>query len=378
MAEASRELLTIVMGLFHAAGLPVCLFGGWAEELRGLIRPRPHSDIDLLYRASSFDALEAFMSQNPAFSEIEPKRFSHKRAARFKGVMIEFLLVQDSPMPCTVFFDGRFRLAWPGGTFEQPVLLSAQPLPAASAEALRLYRAQHIYIQQAYQQHRDGSSTPSEENMQIISVNIGEERAIHAKSSGKTGIYKIPASAPVEVTPLGLQGDVIIDVENHGGPGQAVYVYFSPDYAWWAAELGTELLPGTFGENLTISTLESARLAIGDRLITDQVTLEVTCPRIPCVTLAARMGDPTFVKRFRTAERPGVYCRVIRPGLIQAGEAVTYQPYTGEILTALEMYRDYYEGRNDEATIRRHLAVPIAERDRVHREEQLRALQKPD
>lgn len=209
----------------------------------------------------------------------------------------------------------------------------------------------------------------------VTSVNIGEERVIHnAKSSGKTGIYKIPTSAPVEVTPYGLQGDVIIDVKNHGGLDQAVYVYFTPDYAWWSQALGQELLPGTFGENLTISRLESARLSIGDRLLTGQVTLEVTAPRIPCVTLAARMDDPTFVKRFRFAERPGVYCRVIRPGLIQAGDAVTYQPYASETLTALEMFNDYYEGRKDEATIRRHLAVPIAERDRVEREEQLRNL----
>jgi MOSC domain-containing protein YiiM len=184
--------------------------------------------------------------------------------------------------------------------------------------------------------------------MQILSVNIGEERAIrNAKSSGKTGIYKIPSTAPVEIGPYGLQGDVIIDVEHHGGLEQAVYVYFSPDYAWWSQELGQELLPGTFGENLTISGLESAQISIGDRLLTSQVILEVTYPRIPCVTLAARMGDPSFVKRFRLAERPGVYCRVIQPGTVQAGETVTYQPCVGATTTVNQMFRDYYKSRPD-------------------------------
>ena len=67
-----------------------------------------------------------------------------------------------------------------------------------------------------------------------------------------------------------------------------------------------ELAPGTFGENLTISELESAPLAIGDRLHISGVILEVTAPRIPCWKLAQRMGDPGFVKRFRAAERPGL------------------------------------------------------------------------
>jgi MOSC domain-containing protein YiiM len=52
------------------------------------------------------------------------------------------------------------------------------------------------------------------------------------------------------------------------------------------------------------------------------VVLEVTAPRIPCATLAARMGDPQFVKKYRRAERPGLYCRVIREGNLQTGNEV--------------------------------------------------------
>ena len=78
--------------------------------------------------------------------------------------------------------------------------------------------------------------------------------------------------------------------------------------------MGREIAPGTFGENLTISDLETAGLAIGDRIQVGDVCLEVTAPRIPCGTFAARMGDPGFVARFRIAERPGAYCRVIREG----------------------------------------------------------------
>jgi MOSC domain-containing protein YiiM len=68
-------------------------------------------------------------------------------------------------------------------------------------------------------------------------------------------------------------------------------------------------VPGAFGENLTIGTLESALFRIGDRLHIGEVILEVTAPRIPCDTFATRMGDPTFIKRFRKAGRPELYCR---------------------------------------------------------------------
>lgn len=209
--------------------------------------------------------------------------------------------------------------------------------------------------------------------MQLLSVNIGKARAVQAKS-GQTGIYKRPAEHPVQVTRNGLADDTICDTENHGGVDQAVYVYGTPDYAWWSAALGRELEPGTFGENLTVTGLESARLQLGDRLQVGEVGLEVTAPRIPCVTLAVRMGDPAFVKRFRQAERPGVYCRVLQEGHVQVGDAVTLIPYEGKTLGALEMFHDFFRPELDEATIRRHLAAPIAVRDRVEKEARLQKL----
>ena len=213
--------------------------------------------------------------------------------------------------------------------------------------------------------------------MIVLSVNIGRATAIQtAKSTRQTGIYKLPVSGPVRVTSLGLEGDAVCDSKHHGGVDQAVYIFGAPDYAWWSAELGRALPPGTFGENLTIDGLESATFSIGDRLRLDEVVLEVTAPRIPCATLAARMGDPAFVKKFRRAERPGLYCRVIQEGRVRAGETVTLERYAGSPLTALEMFRDFYNGQWDEARIRRHLAAPIAIRDRDDMERKLAELQR--
>lgn len=215
--------------------------------------------------------------------------------------------------------------------------------------------------------------------MHILNVNIGKPTPIGSKS-GLTGIYKQPLTAPVQVTPLGLEGDAVMDTENHGGPDQAIYIYTLPDYAWWADFLGRELQPGTFGENLTLSHLESAAINVGDRLLignpaNPSVILEATAPRLPCGTLAARMQDPHFVQKFKAAERPGFYCRVIQPGAVQAGDPFAYHPYQGAVLLSmLEMFREFYTPHLDEATLRRHLEAPVAIRDRLDKEQKLSSL----
>ena len=118
--------------------------------------------------------------------------------------------------------------------------------------------------------------------MKLISINIGQERSIlNAKASGKTGIYKLPVTSPVPVTSNGLPGDVVCDTKHHGGPDQAIYIYGTADYRWWSGALGQELTSGTFGENLTISELESASLRVGDLLQIGAVRLQVTSPRMP-------------------------------------------------------------------------------------------------
>ncbi len=209
--------------------------------------------------------------------------------------------------------------------------------------------------------------------MHLSSINIGKPQPIaEGGKSGVTGIFKQPARGDVRVGKLSLEGDAIVNKKHHGGPDQAVYVYGAGDYAWWSAELGYDLEPGTFGDNLTISDLEASDLNIGDRLhIGDQVILEISAARIPCATLAARMDDPAFVKRFRHAERPGIYCRVIQEGEINTGDAVTLETYNGATVTVREMLRIYYDNKADEAAIRRVLAAPIAIRARQDNEERL-------
>ena len=177
--------------------------------------------------------------------------------------------------------------------------------------------------------------------MHILSINIGKPERIEGHKA-LTGICKRPVAGPVTVGRYGLADDAVLDTKSHGGLDQAVYVYGEPDYAFWAAELGRELPHGLFGENLTVAGLETEGFNIGDQLeIGGDLLLEVTSPRNPCATFAARMGDPHWVKRFFAAGRLGLYGRVLREGPVEAGMPVRVLPFSGEKIAVTELSHDY-------------------------------------
>lgn len=208
--------------------------------------------------------------------------------------------------------------------------------------------------------------------VRLTSINCGKARRLNTgRREIITGIFKEPVAAPVAVGPLGLEGDLVANTKHHGGPDQAVYIYTEDDYEWWAQAHGVATAPGLFGENLTISGFESAGQKAGDRLTIGAVVLEVTAPRIPCATFAAKMGDPGLAKRFRKARRPGLYARVIVPGTLTAGDAVILTPTTLEGPDLGAQFDLYFEPRPSRAAVEAVLALPIAERERAHYEQML-------
>lgn len=193
--------------------------------------------------------------------------------------------------------------------------------------------------------------------MKILAVCLGRPEILPGKKY-KTGINKLAIQGPVMVDAEGLVGDAILNRKHHGGVDQAVYIEGSIDLDWWQAELGRDLPFGTFGENLVIEGLESAMLAAGDRLAIGEVLLEITSARIPCATFAAKMGEPTFVKRYTRAARPGAYARVLQGGMVEAGQSVEFKPWSGDRVTMREMMATF--GRRLSDTDRaRYLAAPV-------------------
>lgn len=205
--------------------------------------------------------------------------------------------------------------------------------------------------------------------VKIVSVNIGQPQDIRlGRHHSLSGIDKKPVPQRVQVGELGLEGDHILSTKHHGGPDQAVYLYSEEDYDAFAGGLGEVPAPGSFGENLTISGLESAGVRIGTRLSvgTGQgaLVLEITAPRIPCATFAAHMGDANFVKMFRQMRRPGLYARVIQAGTVGAGDPVSVQRGPDTAPTVLEEFELYYDALPSREKLERSLAAPIAIRTR--------------
>lgn len=159
-------------------------------------------------------------------------------------------------------------------------------------------------------------------------------------STGVTAIDKRPAAGPVKVHGLGLTGDIQASRKHHGGESKAVYAYSQDDADYWAGELGTDIPPGLFGENLRIAGLPVSEAVIGERWqIGDRTILEVTCPRTPCRNFAQRMQQPGWVKRFAAAARVGTYLRVVRNGTISAADPVTVMRRPEHGVTAGDVFR---------------------------------------
>jgi MOSC domain-containing protein YiiM len=161
----------------------------------------------------------------------------------------------------------------------------------------------------------------------VLSVNVGGVRVVewHGRTV-TTGIWKAPVDGRVAVRGVNLVGDDQADRRVHGGPDKAVYAYAVEDYEWWSRELGHEMAPGTFGENLTVEGIDLGTLVIGTRWLVGSTELEVSQPRQPCFKLGIRMGDAGFVDRFDEAARFGAYFRIVREGDIGAGDEITVAP----------------------------------------------------
>jgi MOSC domain-containing protein YiiM len=159
----------------------------------------------------------------------------------------------------------------------------------------------------------------------VVSVNV--VHALVPDTRGEldlTAIDKRSADGRVHVGLLGLEGDDQCDKQHHGGFEQAVYAYAHEDAESWAAELGYAIAPGRFGENLTTVGLDVTGAVLGERwrFGDDGLVLEVTSPRVPCVTFQGWMDEPRWVKRFTDRGAPGAYLRVLAEGTVGAGDEI--------------------------------------------------------
>jgi MOSC domain-containing protein YiiM len=158
--------------------------------------------------------------------------------------------------------------------------------------------------------------------MRVLSTNISQPRSIefHGKQFN-TGIFKTPHAEALSLHSLGIKGDTVCDLKNHGGKHKAVYGFSFAHYDYWREALGKPTLSaGAFGENLTMSSLDEADVCIGDQLQIGSAILEVSQPRVPCFKLGVALGDPRAPALFTRHQHTGVYFRVLGPGEVRNGD----------------------------------------------------------
>lgn len=193
----------------------------------------------------------------------------------------------------------------------------------------------------------------------LLAISVGQPKIIGLRNAEpvRSGIGKTPVVHPVEVGAMGILGDGQADLVNHGGADKAVYAYDRSDAAYWEKCLGRALLPGAFGENLTVDGLPSSEVRVGDRFRIGSVLLEVTQPRVPCYKLGMHIGDSAFPAEFAKSLRVGFYLRVLAPGKLVLGTVPSWERAATQYSIS-DLMQLYLTGRHDQRRLTDAIALP--------------------
>jgi len=195
--------------------------------------------------------------------------------------------------------------------------------------------------------------------VRVASVNVGLPREVEwGGRKVLTGIFKSPVATKLPVRRLNIDGDGQADLTVHGGRDKAVYAYPSEHYRPWEQQLGRELTPGNFGENLTTEGLLEDAVHIGDEFRVGTARLVVTQPRMPCFKLGIRFDDSGMVKSFLKAGKPGIYFAVLEEGTVSPGDPIERLAEDRSRITVAEMFRLVLDRDTAPAALRRLLGVP--------------------
>lgn len=143
-----------------------------------------------------------------------------------------------------------------------------------------------------------------------------------------TGIFKHPVETAF-VSESGLEHDEHGDQRHHGGPEKALHHFAADHYARLRDLLpepaASRCQPGAFGENLVTEGLTEADICVGDIFRLGEAIIQVSQPRQPCWRLNVRFGIADMAVRIQNTLRIGWYYRVLQPGTIQRGDALSLE-----------------------------------------------------
>ena len=175
--------------------------------------------------------------------------------------------------------------------------------------------------------------------MTVDSVNIGEKRTVNWKGKPvETGIFKYPTT---EIN-LGLEdveNDAVVDRKYHGGIDKACYIYSKDHYEFWQKRYpNSDWENGMFGENITVNGLDESQLQIGDILQIGEAKVQISQPRQPCMKLNVRFNNTKILKDFLNQPYPGIYVRILKEGMVKAGDKFEIIEKAKDSLLVTEVY----------------------------------------
>lgn len=161
--------------------------------------------------------------------------------------------------------------------------------------------------------------------MKIVSINITAPIPVSLDGGPRkvrSGIFKLPVSQPVFLDHLGFVGDGVGDTRIHGGTDKAVCAYCVEHFQYWNEILQREIIPGSFGENLSLAGMPETDVSIGDIFEIGAAQIQVSQPRQPCHKLNKVFNDQSMACSVKKTGFSGYYFRVLEPGLVEPGALI--------------------------------------------------------
>ncbi|MFO0753231.1 MAG: MOSC domain-containing protein [Thermodesulfovibrionales bacterium] len=197
----------------------------------------------------------------------------------------------------------------------------------------------------------------SEMVIDTLSVGLPKKEVLYGREL-TTGICKTPVLGLLRLGKTGFEGDGVGDPRYHGGPNKAVCVYSRDHYPYWEAVLGIRMPAAAFGENLTVAGLHEEEVCIGDIFGLGTAVVQVSQPRQPCRTLAARFGREDMVQLVKDSGRTGFYLRVLEEGSVGQGDALVLRERDERGVAVSFANHIRYHDRSNCPGIGRVLSVP--------------------
>lgn len=191
-------------------------------------------------------------------------------------------------------------------------------------------------------------------NISILSVNVlcKAELLVSDHQTAKSAYRKLPVeSANIKLNMTGFMGDMVHDIKHHGGNDKAVCCYNSDHFIKWKNELGFDLKPAAFGENLTLegSYANEENVFIGDRYQLGEAEVEVSEPRGPCYMIGIRYNYKKFPVHLQESGLTGYYLRTIKPGLVEKTDKLIHIYTHPEKISVMDVnYIRYHDPQNKE------------------------------